>query len=229
MRVPETPSEFYDRLSGDYATTIRQLVPHYDEMIGEVGRMLEVSAPARILDIGAGDGSLTRHLAHQVSGARFVALEPASQMANRAREMLAEYQDRCLVVETNALEYQPEHQFEAVYTNLVLHNLDAADKRQMLRRIRHWMVPNGVFVWGDFIRASDAVVHERHMAERLIFARSAGCPQDIIAANFAKERLADDPWTIDAMLTVLGDVGFRGAACAWDRGTFAILVATRGV
>ena len=104
------------------------------------GGVLEWLAPGPgepILDLGCGDGQLTRQLAE--SGARPVGVDASPQMvaAARARGVAADE------ASAEALPYA-DATFEAVFSNAVLHWV--RDQSAMLREVHRVLRPGGRFV-----------------------------------------------------------------------------------
>src|SRR5262245_27114909 len=101
--------------------------------------VLEKLAPAageRILDLGCGDGSLTARLIER--GARVVGIDASPEMvaAARARGIDAHLMD------ATALTFEGE--FDAVFSNAVLHWID--DQDAVLSGVARALVPGGRFV-----------------------------------------------------------------------------------
>jgi len=252
--MSDSTDRYYRTLAVDYAVTIRQLVPRYDEMLETItalvqllavqGRASGMAAPAarsasgtvsdggvrsdcQVLDIGAGSGEVSALLLSRHADVRITALEPSAAMVEVLRARLAAWSDRVRIEATDALHFATARPFAAVVSNLVLHNLGNRDKRRVLRNITRMLAPGGAFVWGDMIVQSDARLQRGVIAERTRHARAAGCDEALIAENFRKEAEDDSPWTIHDTLVALRRAGFRDVDCAWSAGAFAIFTARR--
>lgn len=213
---------YYDRLAQNYPTIIRQLVPRYDELVATIVGLVAGGAPAFCLDVGAGDGSLAERLLEACRGASLIALEPNAAMAAAARSRLVRFEDRALVLPAAVEQYEPPRSFGAVTSNLVLHNLPMDVKQEVLARVRRWLAPGGVFVWGDLIRYDDPAIQQYCVDHRIRFAREAGCPEALIAVNFAKEGSEDFPLTVLETLHAASEAGFDAVEVVWVAGTFAV-------
>ena len=246
--MSDSADRYYQTLAADYARTIRQLVPRYDEMLETIAALVRVPAghsppgppspvPApsgrgtaddrSVLDIGAGSGEVSALLLSRHPGMRITAIEPSTAMREVLRPRLAPWADRVRIEPADALGFAPGHRCDVVVTNLVLHNLGNRDKRKALRRILNTLVAGGVFVWGDMILRPDARVQRDVIADRTRHARAAGCPEAFIAENFRKEAEDDSPWTIHETLLALRRVGFRDVDCVWSAGGFAVFAVRR--
>lgn len=119
----------------DYARNAR--------FVSDLGQpVLDLLAPQPgedILDLGCGDGALTERLAQ--AGARVVGIDPSAEFvaAARARGLDARIGD------ATALAFS--HQFDAAFTNAVLHWIP--DHDAMLASVRRALRPGGRFV-GEF-------------------------------------------------------------------------------
>jgi len=130
------------------------------EMAGGVLEWLAPQAGERILDLGCGDGQLTQRIAE--SGARVVGIDASPQMvaSSRARGIKTDQG------EAEKLPY-PDHVFEAVFSNAVLHWVRGQD--EMLSQVHRVLRPGGRFVaemggHGNIaaIRVAFAAVLARH-------------------------------------------------------------------
>lgn len=213
---------YYDALSRDYATTIRQLVPRYDEMIDHVVSGLGDLATGTLFDIGTGTGEVSERVLLAAPKLRIVAIDGAVEMSRMAAERLAGFGDRARVIHADVTEFVPEQRFDAVVTSIVLHNLPPRVKRRTLRSILGWLVAGGRFIWADFVRAADALEMRRIQRNRVDYARTSGCPERLIEANFSKEADEDWPWTVAETLLAVRRTGFREVDCIWRHGAFAV-------
>jgi ubiquinone/menaquinone biosynthesis C-methylase UbiE len=223
--VLKSAHDYYTVLQQDYPTRIRQLVPKYDELVGCVAALLREREPGTILDIGAGVGEMTAQVLDALPRTRLTALDASPAMAAQARSRLQAYGDRVTVVQTGVLQYAPARPFEAVFSNLVLHNVPFPEKRELLHTIREWLTEGGVFVWGDLVRHSDPQLQQRFVNERREFAIARGCPEDLVAWNFRKEAREDYPFTADKAASALERAGFASVDLVWAHDTFAVFLA----
>ena len=130
------------------------------ELAGGVLEWLAAQPGERILDLGCGDGQLTQRIA--ASGASVIGIDSSPEMvkAARARGVKADQ------VPAEKLPY-PDHIFEAVFSNAVLHWVRGQD--EMLSQVHRVLSPGGRFVaemggHGNIaaIRVAFAAVLSRH-------------------------------------------------------------------
>jgi len=219
--------DFYAALTRDYSTKIRQLVPRYDEMVECILELLELCRPKTVLDIGAGIGNISALVLRRIPGSRVTAVEPSHEMSAEARRLNDCSGDRIEFVHQDIVDFVPHCAFDAIFSNLVLHNIPLDERRPLLERLREWLEPGGCFVWSDLIRHADERVQTHFVEYRKAFALAAGCPSELVEQNFEKEAREDQPLTIEQMLEEAGRAGFRQATPVWTHDTFAVLWLSR--
>jgi tRNA (cmo5U34)-methyltransferase len=218
-------SHFYAAFSAGYTEKIRQLVPRYDEMVETIVDLLQLAGPDAVLDLGAGIGNVSQLVLEALPQARVTALDVSPEMIEQARERLAPYGKRVDVVQGDDADLPAERAFDAVFSNLVLHNLASDSKRGTLGTVRRWLVPEGIFLWGDMIVHPEAAVQRHFARQRAEHALASGCPKDFVDWNFEKESRLDHPWTTAQTLEELTEAGFDNPEVVWAHDAFAIFFA----
>jgi trans-aconitate methyltransferase len=99
-------------------------------------QMLAPKANERILDLGCGDGVLTKKIAE--AGASVVGLDSSPDFCAAARRLGLD------VVEASALDMTFAREFDAVFSNAVLHWIKDADR--VIRNVAAALRPGGRFV-----------------------------------------------------------------------------------
>jgi tRNA (cmo5U34)-methyltransferase len=130
-----------------YSDEIRAEVPRYEEL---QTRSIEAIPfpPRRVLELGIGTGETTRRLLERHPDADVVGLDSSSEMVFRARQMgievrLARMEDPL-----------PDGPWDLVISVLSVHHLDAAQKRDLFRRVRE---QSRSLVLGDIVAAEVSV------------------------------------------------------------------------
>lgn len=213
---------YYAALADGYEEKIRQLVPRYDDMLSCIVDLLALREPGRLLDIGAGVGNLAALLLERMPACRITALESSTEMVGAARALHRSTRDRIEILHRDVLDFSTEARFDAIYSNLVLHNLPEGDKARLLGAMIDWLKPDGVFIWGDLIRHSDERLQAHLVEYRRAFALAAGCPAELVRENFRKESWEDHPLTAERSLQLAGAAGFEPRSIVWAHDTFAI-------
>ena len=132
----------------------RRLIPSYDAFYGAAVRALGLVAapgPARILDLGAGTGLLSRHVLDAYPGAHVTLLDGAPAMLDQARAALGDRHDYVVGDLNDPL---PGDGYNAVVSALAIHHVDDAAKRALFARVHEALVPGGVFVNAEHVAGS---------------------------------------------------------------------------
>jgi tRNA (cmo5U34)-methyltransferase len=201
----------------------RRLVPCFDAFYG-AALAAAGPAPARVLDLGAGTGLLSRLLLGAHPRARFVLIDGAAPMLDRAREALGAAVDAVHVQDlTDPL---PAGPFSAVVSALAIHHLDDAAKADLCARAFDALVPGGAWVNAEQVAgddpAHDTALRARHQRE----SRALGTTDAEWAA--AEARMAHDRCApVAPQLQWLRDAGYQRVACTFRAGRFAVLTGRR--
>jgi len=191
------------------------------ELAGGVIEWLAPQPGERILDLGCGDGQLTRRIA--ATGALVTAIDASLEMvaAARGRGVAADHGS------AEALPYT-DQAFDAVFTNAVLHWVRDQDK--MMQQVRRVLRPGGRFVaemggHGNIaaIRVAFAAVLTRHG-----FAALADRGNYYPTLDAYTHRLQKHGFGVERMLhfprpTLLGEAGMRGWLQTFCRGALSEL------
>jgi len=221
--VERDRARYYQALGRDYPTTIRQLVPAYDDLVDTLVALLAAAGPDTVLDVGCGEGTLTRRLLERLPGARVTGLDASASMLRRARRRVGSMTDRVDLVEGDIAAWRSEAGYGGACSNLVLHNLEPRVRARALERIREALEPGAPFLWGDLIRFEDPALQEHLVQGRIRHARAAGCDEELIRWNFRKEAEEDHPLTVPQAVEAGREAGFARADPVWMRDTFLLL------
>ncbi len=134
---PESPSHrLIERWDGrDY----ERHSPHQREWGGRLIGELTLRGDERILDLGCGDGSLTRRLAELVPQGSVLGIDAAPEMLEAARDKCAPNM-AVRHLDINELAFAPE--FDVVFSNASLHWVH--DHAALLRNIHRALRPGGI-------------------------------------------------------------------------------------
>lgn len=112
-------------------------VPEYGAAVLD---LLDAAPGSRVVDLGCGNGALTRQLAER--GYDVVGLDASPEMLAVARQAHPDLTFR----PGNAEDFQLEAPADAIFSNAVLHWIDAGRQQAMLDHIASQIRPGGLFV-----------------------------------------------------------------------------------
>lgn len=112
-------------------------VPEYGAAVLD---LLDAAPGARVVDLGCGNGALTRQLADR--GYQVLGVDASPEQLALARQAYPDLTFR----EGNALDFALEQPADAIFSNAVLHWIDADKQQAMLDHIASQIRPNGLFV-----------------------------------------------------------------------------------
>ncbi len=178
----------------DFLALMRREIPLYDELQDETAAATATIEAKRILELGFGTGETTRRVLARHPGAHLLGLDGSSRMFAAIDVEGAEFRRAEL---TDPL---PEGPFDLVVSCLTVHHLDAANKRELFKRVAavsEW------FVFGS-------VVVPRNPAEAVV----------PLVPEY------DFPDTVHEQSTWLREAGFDPET-TWERDDLAVIRARR--
>lgn len=187
-----------------------------------------VSSEARILDVGAGTGYLSRRVLDRLPGAYMTLLDFSKNMLSAADEVLATHPGHyeTLCADFNHADL-PKGAFEAVVSSFSIHYArgDGA-YRALYRRLYKALSPGGVFACCDMV--AGATEEWSQLAEQgwrshleAIFDRQTA------NSILKKYYIQDTPLSIQGHFTYLKQAGFGVVDLLWKRHNFAVYVARK--
>ncbi len=139
---------------GDY------FVPERETQLDLIVELLATDPPpARVLELGCGEGRLAARVLSRFPRAHLTALDGSPLMRERAAARLADDTAR-VRLSPFALENtdwrRPEAAFDAVISSLTLHHLFPDDQWRLYRDLHRMLAPGGVLVIADLIAPEGA-------------------------------------------------------------------------
>lgn len=106
----------------------------------DVVDLLDPQSDDRILDLGCGTGQLTNRIADR--GAEVTGIDTSEEMISKAEDRFP----ACTFVRGDAREFDLDTEFDAVFSNAMLHWIDERDQNDVLERVAAHLRPGGRFV-----------------------------------------------------------------------------------
>lgn len=204
--------EHFDEWASTYDAQIRAMVPRYEEIHQTLLALLALRPPSTVLDLGSGTGYTLHRLAHTFPQVRALGLDVSSEMLGRARQRVAEFQDRVELRAGDIAAPQLEGSFDAIISILAVHHLHPDEKRHLFSRIWEHIEPGGVFLLADYFRPA---------MDRLSELYSLPSEPDPHEAEH------DHPDTAAEHLAWLVAAGFAAVDVVWKTDDVGVIVAWR--
>jgi ubiquinone/menaquinone biosynthesis C-methylase UbiE len=229
---------FSGRLSDDYDLwrLARPFLGEVHEIVIRAVRSFTEARdrPLRALDIGMGEGAITRLL---VADAQLsvTGVDNEPKMIKKAREHLtAELASgRLKIVLDDALHFltnQPSHAFDIIASGYVLHNLTADYRGRLYDEIWRMLAPSGLFVNADKY-AQTGEAHREALRWQLNRFFDVFVPRqryDLLrewVLHYVEDEAADRVMPEADAITRLNDLGFADVRIAYRRYMDAVLIA----
>ncbi|MEZ4588467.1 MAG: class I SAM-dependent methyltransferase [Gemmatimonadales bacterium] len=209
-----------------YDQTIRRFIPGYDEMLAEAVRAIGAARPpARVIDLGAGTGSLSERVLERYPEARVELWDVDADMVTQARLRLARFGDRASYrLESFDRVAGP---VDAIVASLALHHVrELAPKRTLYRSIAAALAPGGIFANADAtIPAGEAPSKATYQqwADHMV---ASGIEEGRAWQHFAEWAGEDRYFSLEEELDAMTDAGLT-ASCAWRLGPSTVTVGVK--
>ncbi len=211
--------------AGLFLEDVKRFVPDYDSMAQKMIALLQTEWPKRILDIGSGAGNIDMMILDNVPASRIDCVEMSKDMVKASISTLGRHLDRAEIIHKDVADFNPEGKYDAIISNLVFHNMSIGEKARLLGRIRGWLAPHGIFIWGDMIRLGqkekEKNAQKKTCAQRLGSAIRRGKDKKP-SETISKGAENDYPLTEEETSKLADEAGFSEFFLEWKRGGFAI-------
>ena len=210
---------------GAYDETIRRFLPHYDEMLDTAAAATAAITPERVIDLGAGTGSLSERVLDRTRTTIVELWDVDDSMLAVARTRLARFGARAELVHRSFDEPFPP--CDAIMGSLSLHhirNLEA--KTRLYGRAAVALRPGGVLVTADITIPQEAPVNAaayRFWADQLV---AAGIDELQAWRHFEEWSGEDRYFSLEEELGAMTTAGLE-AKCLWRFGPSTVLGARR--
>lgn len=188
-----------------YLTRVDDL-PHRAEgeqvLVGDLAGVL----PGRFLDLGTGNGRLTRVLLDAYPGSTAVCVDLSESMLAAAAEQLADRPDVTLLQHDLDDTLALDGPFDAVVSSLAIHHVSDERKVTLFAEAARLLTRNGVFANLDIVASPTRALHDRWREE--MDARDD--PSDVLR-------------DLESQLGWLREVGFGDVDCIWKWRSLALM------
>jgi SAM-dependent methyltransferase len=211
--------------SASYDETIRRFIPGYETMITTAAEAVAATAPALVLDLGAGTGALSERLLALSPDVTVELWDVDDAMLAVARERLARFGHRARLMHRSFDEPLPS--CDGIMASLALHHIATISRKtELYARAYSALRPGAVLANADVTIPSDDAGHQatyRQWANHLV---ASGIPEERAWQHFAEWSGEDRYFSLEEELAALRLVGFR-ADCAWRKGPSTVTTAVK--
>ncbi len=207
---------------------IRQLVPHYDEILDVLSACVSQNA-GRILELGCGTGELSLKLLKRCPDAHLVAVDYSPRMIDVATAKLkkAQMNHRVTFVQGDfgawalgAMTEQIGTDFDGCVSSLAIHHLTDEMKQQLFTCIGQHLKPGSCFWNADPILQESVTLQETYQTLREQWTLAQGTTVKEVRSQIGnsqpqghsgQDRLA----SVEAHLTMLSQAKFKTVTVPW--------------
>jgi tRNA (cmo5U34)-methyltransferase len=208
-----------------YDQMIRRLIPGYDRMLDEAAAAVTALDPERVIDLGAGTGSLSERVLERAPGAIVELWDVDPAMLAQARVRLAPFGERTRLVERSFRD--PLARCDAVMASLALHHVRVLEEKAALyRRIAAALRPGGVFVNADATIPGEpeaARAAYRAWADHQV---ASGIDEAQAWRHFEEWASEDRYFSVEEELAAMEGAGLR-AECRYLGGPISVIAGAR--
>lgn len=220
--------EFND-WQADYTEKIKRWVPHYTALLQALTAHVPAGFhPARILDLGCGNGNSTAVLVERFPDAHYTLLDASSEMLSACiarfgpggafEYVEAFFQDAPFSKES----------FDMIAAVLALHHVPEAEKPALFKQLFNWLAPGGVLSYSDlFATKRDPRYNETVLKTWEDWAFSRGTSEAEWAYLLEHHEKYDFPSSVEETKGWLEAAGFRQIEVTWQVGDWGNIQARR--
>jgi cyclopropane fatty-acyl-phospholipid synthase-like methyltransferase len=205
-----------DQTAANFLDQRRTLLPLLDIQEQTIGHLLtrDGHQVRRLLDLGGGDGAMTRLALQYAPQAEAVLVDFSEPMLGRAKERASAGEYRCTVVRGDMREpgWQSEMQSQAGYdlaiSGVAIHHLTSQRKRELFAEVFALLAPGGMFLNMDIVAIQgplEGLFEEQMRANAKHAAHVHGHPEQEIDFDGDDDR----PDTVEDQLRWLREAGFQ--------------------
>lgn len=218
----------FDSLAREYNQLIRLWVPWYDEIIGiTIDNLPDRSSNPHVLDLGGGTGNLSTALIEQYPQAEVDIVDFSSKMIDFCQQRFAN-NDRVRLYERDFMTLDfAEAAFDSVISNITLHHLDDANKKQLFQNVHKWLKPGGTLSYSDIFRGINNDVHDRYNTQWKTACYELGATDEQWNHFWEHDRRYDRHIPIVAVVNWLREIGFTDIDITWRRSLWANIIARK--
>ena len=228
MTREEIKARFDAETAAVYSQRKPPWLPGYEYALKLVLEILQLylSPSARILDLGAGTGNLSRRVLQTLTGCHVTLVDFSQNMLNEAPLVLAGFEGRYeTLLQDMWNAHFPEGSCDAVVASFAIHHgRGQAVYKELYQEIFKWLRAPGIFACCDVVEGDTQAISELNEAGWRRFLRRKNFPPFEVERLFSNYRREDSPLSLKQHLSLLTQAGFTAADVLWKRFNFSVYV-----
>lgn len=218
--------EQFNKVSDDYDSQRKKLIPCYDDFYSIAIENLEFSTnQPKILDLGAGTGLFSKKVLEKYPQARIKLVDISDKMLEIASSRFIGNQN----IEIKNEDYRFENysdSYDAVISSLSIHHLEDEEKYKLYLNIYKWLNPNGIFINAEQILADNSYLRDLYSKKWKAKIESTDLNKKDIENAYERVKL-DKRTPLNTQLDWLKEVGFENVDCLYKYYDFVVIWANK--
>lgn len=219
--------EQFNIIAREYDVNRRKFIPCFEDFYQSTTDFIaaNITAPARVLDLGAGTGLLTQFWYRHFPDSEYLLVDIADEMLNVARKRFAGAGNVSFRL-TDFTEELPKGRFDVVASALSVHHLEDPEKSKLFAGIYNILPEGGLFVNYDQFCAGEPVMNkwfdscwENSLPQR-------GLTEHDIELWRERRRL-DRECSVEDEIEMLRGCGFKTVKCVYSYQKFSVIAVIR--
>lgn len=220
--------------AGEYDRFIELAAMNYRGALEAVLETASWTEPRRILELGAGTGTLTRLLLERFPAASVTAVDGSAEMLEKAADKLRAFGGRVKLergVFERLLEKGSGGPYDLIVSSFALHHMRHEDLPGFFLGLRDSLAPGGRLVVADYVLTPNAELQRRYEGVWVDWRRrnmkaAFGTEQSREAAlaehEATKRAEGDNPAQLRELLSWMEAAGLQEAECHWKYYCYAV-------
>jgi len=216
----------FERQVHEYECLMERLVPRYKKQHEIIYDLLpqDTERKIRVLDLGCGNGALSKLVLKKLPNAHVVGFDLTPKMLEAYVKNLSEYRGRYELMQGDYRFDPIGSNYDIVLAGLTLQHLTWGQRKNFYRLIYTILTPQGSFISNDIIIDEDWDTRNQQYDNWMKFIESNGEDSEYWSDKHMKK---DYPVTLEDHFRWLKDAGFSKAESHWRHNNFAITSAVK--